>query len=196
MTPFRKYLATEYNIQNSLLQAMIYFNNESQLKKQICTLMFLFLFNDFLVGNDKNISLPAVMKNLEIPFQFKTHWAESPFKKVSQLEAIFQEIESADDDHQLEIQGICWRYLKFVFSAFWFDSLVDLDKIENFDQRSYYMDTEENILDFNMKLLLDRKDVRYLFDLNDKLIFADVCKRFDNSVKHDQVLETITDLER
>ncbi|XP_055385782.1 protein rotatin homolog [Condylostylus longicornis] len=88
----RNELSGESNIYLLLLRSLFLFYNDITLQQDAVITLFLLLYNHHIVGGEKKISVPIILKKINLPLKSDFHWEESIYKKVSYFEQIFLEI--------------------------------------------------------------------------------------------------------
>lgn len=117
---FRIYLSSLLQMWQFLINTLIYYQDDPQIKLHTTSLLFLLAFSDFVVMRDRIISLPMFVNQLKCPFKFEQHWTESPFNIITQLEWVYEAL-AVHSDH-MDVQEITLRYLKCTFASAWFKS--------------------------------------------------------------------------
>lgn len=178
---FRIYLSNESKILAFLINTLIYYHDENQIKKQASSLLFLLLFSDFVVVNDKITSLPNIINTLECPFRFQGHWKESPFNKISQLECLYETMEM-NDVNDSDIKQLTLKYFRFSFARAWFKEPIDGKR------RNYYKNCE-NALKIPEKLMLNENDLKSFNEISFDRVVNKFCKDLENSTTLEQILK-------
>ncbi|XP_053687362.1 protein rotatin homolog [Sabethes cyaneus] len=86
---FNRFLASNVNAYNLIVRALLTYHHLPVFKPDCCSLLFLLLFDAYSSGCSKNLSLPKICENYNIPFVCEFHWKHSPFNELSFLEEIF-----------------------------------------------------------------------------------------------------------
>ncbi|XP_070500682.1 protein rotatin homolog [Chironomus tepperi] len=188
ISSFRIYLSNEPSVLQFLIKTLIYFQDDVPLKIQTCSLLFLLSFSDFIVTNEKTISLPKFLNNLHCPFKFEVHWTESPFNKVTQLEWLFEALEIQNEN--MDIQEITLSYMRYTFGAVWFEKDTESKLMSStLETDMYYKGLNSKTLKLPKCLILTEKDNKFKEDTTVSLITSNISKVFET-------VKTVRDLER
>jgi hypothetical protein len=85
---FRQFLSEEIHFHYRLLRAILIYHNNPTFKPDYTTLIFILTFDEFIIGQDKQMSVPHIFSKLYIPFVCDFHWLTSPYDHLSALEEI------------------------------------------------------------------------------------------------------------
>ncbi|KAL7040525.1 hypothetical protein ACKWTF_000425 [Chironomus riparius] len=188
ISSFRIYLSNEPAVLQFLIKTLIYFQDDLQIKTQACSLLFLLAFSDFIVTNERTISLPKFVKNLQCPFKFEIHWTESPFNKVTQLEWLFEALEVPSEN--MDVQEITLSYLRYTFSAIWFSKNPESKFMTcTLTYDDYYKRLSNNALKLPKSLILTESDNKFKRDTTVNHITSSISHAFET-------VKTVRDLER
>lgn len=187
ISSFRIYLSNEPAVLKFLINTLIYFQDDLQIKTQASSLLFLLAFSDFIVTNETTISLPKFLKCIQYPFKFDVHWIESPFNKVTQLEWLFEALEIKNEN--MDVQEITLRHLRFTFGAAWFCKSPLYIVMSKLTPELYYKNLSNNALKLPEYLMLNEKDNALKRDTALNHITVTICKAFET-------IKTVRDLER
>lgn len=190
---FRIYLANEQSVLVYLIKTLIYFQDDERMKKMSSCLLFLLMFNDFVVMHGKNVSLPSFFSVLRCPFRYNQHWMESPFNEVTPFESLYREIEF--NRNESDIYEISHTYLKFIFGTYWFGDIKTLISFENFSTSSYSEGCSSKALKINDKLMLRQQDILHLYHSAPSKVFERICWELDNCTSPGQIFHTLLQIE-
>ena len=190
---FRIYLANEKSVLVYLIKTIIFFQDDEQMKKLCSCLLFLLMFNDFVVIHGKNVSLPSFFSVLKCPFKHSEHWIESPFNEVTAFESLFKEIEF--NRQESDIYDISHTYLKFIFGTYWFGDIKTLISVDNFTSSSYSEGCSPNALKINDKIMLSQQDMQHLYHSAPCKVFERLCWELDNCTSPGQIYHTLLQIE-
>lgn len=185
ISTFRIYLAVEPKVLKFLINTLIYYQDDVQIKKQTSSLLFILLFSDFIVANDKATSLPSIVKSLECPFKFTEHWKVSPFNKISKLEYMCKAMDEEDDENR-DIKLITEKYIRCTFARCWFKQ-----PIEKLNGASYYTGLGDKVLKIPEKLMLNLRDYKYYKLTSSEYFIQYSCCNMENVTSLDQFNELI-----
>lgn len=175
---FRIYLSNEPSVLKFLINTLTHFQDDVQIKKQASILLFLIVFSDFIVLNEKSISLPKFLASLQCPFKSQKHWTESPFDKISQLEWLFGTMEGKEDHY--DIKNITRTYFSHTFAQAWFhyDDKLLLQNINS--ENMYYKHCSKNTLKVPEKISLSKHDCELIKEFTTERFIQSICKQLEN----------------
>lgn len=138
---YREILIDDLTFHFFLLKSLFLFNDFIGFRSDCVSTLFLLSFHDFIIGN-RNISLPNLLKKLQIPILCKYHWETSPFDKKSTLDELLlysiiidenDNQKSATTSHHRNVQSktfinktIIWQYLRISFATMWFNGFNNI----------------------------------------------------------------------
>lgn len=179
---FRLYLSGEMNVLKFLIDTLIKFQDDDQIKTKASTFLFLLLFSEFIVTNEKCVSMPKILKNVQCPFKYETHWDLSPHNLRSVLEENVETIPEEDDSEVLEM---FMRFLRINFNCLW--NRWDVGGTINLEH--------EDALPIPEKLLLTIEDSDELLQMKQTGIINFFIEHLDNVTTFDDKMQILQQLE-
>lgn len=177
---FRIYLANEPTVLKFLINTMIYFQEDSQIKLQTSWLLFLLLFSDFIVASEKSTSMPQFLSTLSCPFRFNHHWTESPFNKITAIEQLYEAIDQSGE--ATDVREISKNYLKFALALEWFKTPTYLiDITDEYSRDAYFKGSRCEALKINEVLQLNENDAQSIQQSDCQRILKKLCSQLDNA---------------
>jgi hypothetical protein len=172
---FRIYLANEPTVLEFLINTLIYFQEDAQVKRHASWLLFLLLFVNFIVTTERSISMPQFLDFMRCPYKFNLHWTESPFNKITALEQLQEMMEATTDTNK--VFDISQKHMKFTFALQWFNGPFSLD---NFSSDSYYRDKSPKTFKVIEKLQLTEADIKIIKHSHYSDFFRELGHQLDN----------------
>ena len=189
---FRVYFSNKEDVFTFLIETLVYFHNDVQLKKQASCMLFLLLFSDFVVPTDKSISMPKLFEKLCCPFKFEQHWTESPFNKFAPLEQLHEAVEASSD--VADTREISQKSFRFSFALEWFKGGPNVMELETCNY--FYGDLSDKTMCVANKLRLNQGDLDCIRHTVSNSILRTLCREMDSArtiqSTQDLILQTRT----
>lgn len=177
----RAQLANDIHAYTLLLRALLLFQHDDGLRRNVAALLFMLAVNEFIVGGTMNggLNLPPILKRLNVPIECEFGWKSShrdlfacllTTNEINETGRILYDRRGKKQSPSHNRQPAkhnerCWRYLRMAFSATWFGSLDNCNSTSNYLHGTHHRlnyKINPNALSFNEALQLQTSDMEII----------------------------------